>query len=97
MHSQWDAARAHLKRDEVSEAQWRTKMSFTTGRDADDHPHPAAATYSRADYLLTLDGSSQVSADFYAASSPLVPYPTMLTVTRAFLREARKPFGGHFS
>ena len=59
-------------RDEVSEAQWRTKMGYTTGRDADNHPRPAAAIYARPDYLLTLDGSSQVSADFYAASSTLV-------------------------
>ena len=55
VHSQWDAARAHLKRDEVSEAQWRTKMSLTTGPDADDHPHQAAAIYAQADYLLTHD------------------------------------------
>ena len=41
--------------DEVSEAQWRTKMSLTTGPDADDHPHQAAATYAQANYLLTHD------------------------------------------
>ena len=55
VHNQWDAARAHLNRDEVSEAQWRTKMSLTTGPDADDHPHQAAAIYAQADYLLTHD------------------------------------------
>ena len=57
VRSQWDAARAHLKRDEVSEAQWRTMMSLTTGPDADDHPHQAAAIYAQADYLLTHDST----------------------------------------
>jgi len=30
-------------------------MSLTTGPDADDHPHPAAAIYAQAHYLLTHD------------------------------------------
>jgi predicted nucleic acid-binding protein len=55
VRSQWDAARAHLMRDEVSEPQWRTKMSLAAGPDADDHPHQAAAIYAKADYLLTHD------------------------------------------
>lgn len=37
VRSQWEAACAHLQRDEVSEAQWLTRMSLTAGPDADDH------------------------------------------------------------
>jgi predicted nucleic acid-binding protein len=55
VRSQWAAACSHLRRDEVSEAQWRTKMSLTSGPDPDDHPHQAAAIYAQADYLLTHD------------------------------------------
>lgn len=55
VRSQWEAACAHLHRDEVSEAQWRTRMSHTSGPDPDDHPHQAAAIYAQADYLLTHD------------------------------------------
>lgn len=55
VRSQWDAARGHLRHDEVTEAQWRTTMSLAAGPDPDDYPHQAAAIYAQADFLLTHD------------------------------------------
>lgn len=55
VRSQWDAARRHLRCDEVTEDQWRSRLHLTSGPDLDDHPHQAAAMYAHAEYLITGD------------------------------------------
>lgn len=54
---QWAAAQAHLRRDEVSEADWRSMLHMAVGPDPDDYPHQAAALWAGVDFLLTHDAT----------------------------------------